>query len=426
MEVIHNETKTFNIISKYRQNLYQIKNILLENEIYKIKNLDKDEWAYVFIYSNCRLIIPCKFIIKHFYLKNKTLEKALRSGNINHLFYNFSFESSNFESSNMVIYNERQCSSITALFIARILFDKRIENIFYYHFFQLCTTKNQNLNKLRSFFPTFGKIEINGNFTKIIDKLKKNTYVLESFSPYTNLKGPFNDVIYFDYIKNQKIRKEFSSLIDINIDPNRIYYKSDETYFLYKSYFNDKYLSLNIYLTNLGCKITYLSSIKYLHEYVDNFNNYDKSTIYNYCFYYLAFNFNFRNYLLIFFDENELNNIWLFENFHKNIFNIDKFLRNIFDYIYMSIEKININLFCKKYSLNFQLINKYQVFPKINTKKYENLNIKEIIEMALFNLDADYNKQFDNTYLKTDQLKRTTRNMRRIMKLNNEPVRYFI
>lgn len=92
----------------------------------------------------------------------------------------------------------------------------------------------------------------------------------------------------------------------------------------------------------------------------------------------------------------------------------------------MSIEKININLFCKKYSLNFQLINKYQVFPKINTKKYENLNIKEIIEMALFNLDADYKKQFDNKYLKTDQLKRTTRNMRRVMKLNNERVRYFI
>ena len=46
--------------------------------------------------------------------------------------------------------------------------------------------------------------------------------------------------------------------------------------------------------------------------------------------------------------------------------------------------------------------------------------------MALFNLDADYKKQFDNKYLKTDQLKRTTRNMRRVMKLNNERVRYFI
>ncbi|MCG3689367.1 hypothetical protein [Aliarcobacter butzleri] len=63
---------------------------------------------------------------------------------------------------------------------------------------------------------------------------------------------------------------------------------------------------------------------------------------------------------------------------------------------------------------------------KINTKKYENLNIKEIIEIALFNLAADYNKQFDNTYLKIDQRKRTTKNMRRMMKLNNEPVRYFI
>ena len=47
-------------------------------------------------------------------------------------------------------------------------------------------------------------------------------------------------------------------------------------------------------------------------------------------------------------------------------------------------------------------------------------------QLALFNLDADYKKQFDNKYLKTDQLKRTTRNMRRVMKLNNERVRYFI
>lgn len=127
---------------------------------------------------------------------------------------------------------------------------------------------------------------------------------------------------------------------------------------------------------------------------------------------------NFRN--------NFQSKISLFDNFDENIFNIDKFLKNIFNYIYMSIEKIDINLFCKKYSLNFQLINNYEDFLKINTKKYENLNIKEIIEIALFNLAADYNKQFDNTYLKIDQQKRTTKNMRRMMKLNNEPVRYFI
>lgn len=127
---------------------------------------------------------------------------------------------------------------------------------------------------------------------------------------------------------------------------------------------------------------------------------------------------NFRN--------NFQSKISLFDNFDENIFNIDKFLKNIFNYIYMSIEKIDINLFCKKYSLNFQLINNYEDFLKINTKKYENLNIKEIIEIALFNLAADYNKQFDNTYLKIDQRKRTTKNMRRMMKLNNEPVRYFI
>ncbi|WP_269093241.1 hypothetical protein [Aliarcobacter butzleri] len=40
--------------------MYQIKNILEENEIEQIKNLNGNEWAYVFIYHDKKLIIPCK------------------------------------------------------------------------------------------------------------------------------------------------------------------------------------------------------------------------------------------------------------------------------------------------------------------------------------------------------------------------------
>lgn len=420
MKVSYNNYQNSSIMCRYRQKLYQIKNILEENEIEQIKNLNGNEWAYVFIYHDKKLIIPCKHILKQFYLKNKTMENALIEGNINHLFDNFSFISSN-----IIINNVKKCSSITSLFIARMIYDKRIENIFYYHFFQLITTKNKNLNLLRSFFPTFGKIHIIGNFTKITDEFKKELYILESFSNYTNLNGPFNDVLYFEYIKNQEIQKKFSDLTNINVDPNRIYYQSDETYFLGKSYFYEKYLSLDIYLANLGCKIKELSKPKYIYEYIKDFDNYEKSTIYNYTFCYIVFNFDSKNYLIIFFDNNELNDIWIIENFN-DIVNIEEFLTNIFQYTYMSTLKININSFCEKYNLKFQSMNNYTISSNINTIIHENIDIKKIIEIALFNLNNEYNKQFIHYHQIIDKQKRTTRKMRREMKFRNEPVKFYI
>lgn len=420
MKVSYNNYQNFSIMCRYRQKLYQIKDILEENEIEQIKNLNGNEWAYVFIYYDKKLIIPCKHILKQFYFKNKTIENALIKGNINHLFDNFSFISSN-----IIINNVKKCSSITSLFIARMIYDKRIENIFYYHFFQLITTKNKNLNLLRSFFPTFGKIHIIGNFTKITDEFKKDLYILESFSNYTNLNGPFNDVLYFEYIKNQEIQKKFSDLTNINVDPNRIYYQSDETYFLGKSYFYEKYLSLDIYLANLGCKIKELSKPKYIYEYIKDFNNYEKSTIYNYTFCYIVFNFDSKNYLIIFFDNNELNDIWIIENFN-DIVNIEEFLTNIFQYTYMSTLKININSFCEKYNLKFQSMNNYTISSNINTIIHENIDIKKIIKIALFNLDNEYNKQFIHYHQIIDKQKRTTRKMRREMKFRNEPVKFYI
>ena len=172
------------------------------------------------------------------------------------------------------------------------------------------------------------------------------------------------------------------------MDWNKVYFLSNETYLLNKSYFYTKYLSFESYLINLDCNILYVSQVKYLHEYLHNFNNYDKFTIENHCFYYILFSFQSIKYLIILFNTCDLENIWIFENFNIEIDGIENFIRIIFQYIYMRLLKIDISSFCKKYNLSFLSINNYS-FLSIEEKKAS--AIKKIIRTALNKLEEEYN-----------------------------------
>lgn len=404
IEVQHIDFKYIDIMCRYGQKLYQIENILNDEQSSYLPTLNKKEWAYVFVGKDYKLIIPCKHIINRFYACNTKMKKALISGNIDDLYNSYTFKSLKNNScySIVSIDNTKICSSISALLLARIFYDKRIKDFFYYHFFQIATTGNSNLNLLKSYFPTFGKIQINGKYTLIKDSENKDTYILDSFSKYVNLLGPFYDIEYNRYKNVDVIIEKFSNLTSKEIASDKIYFNAKEDYFLGKEIFSIFLIDLEPYLINLKCTIHFTSEIQYTEDYIYSFENYDKFVIYNYGFYYILLEYNKKEYLVLVFDSNEIDTFWIFENYNLSNNETLEFLKQLFKFYFMTTMKVNTQNFTKLYDVNFNSVNKYSYnSPLLVNNSYE-LNIEEILKISVEEKymvwKMDFNKKYPNSY----------------------------
>jgi hypothetical protein len=394
----------FNIINTYKQKLYKIKDVLDEDIIENIQILNKLEWCYVFIGIDYKLIIPCKLILEKFYFVNQIMKDALLKGHIKDLYNYYEFIPNKF-GFDVKIDNNHKCTSRACLLLARMFFDERIMNYFKYHFFQLAVKKNRNTNNIRSYFPSFGKLNIYGKFKKILLGNKKDIYILDSFSAYTYLYGPFNDLIYNNYMNKVKQLYKFSQLNHKKLDSNRIYYQSDESYLYGKKMFYDGYINLEKHLERLHCKVKYSSEIKYLKKYINTFFNYSIDVVYNYGFYYLELSLNKIEYLVLVFNRFEgIEDFWVFENIESKIDDIDLFLKELFKYVYMNENKIDLKEFTLKKRIVFYSFNKkYEcdtllIYPiKYNIQSIFNIAIDEkylIKEMEFNRQYPDYKKDF--------------------------------
>ncbi|MDX3960571.1 hypothetical protein Q6A78_09215 [Aliarcobacter skirrowii] len=81
-------SSNFNIKTSYFQKLYKF------NEIFKSTNkinFNGEEWAYLYIFSNFKLVIPCKLILEKYYLSDKHIKNILYAARSQDLYSTYEF-----------------------------------------------------------------------------------------------------------------------------------------------------------------------------------------------------------------------------------------------------------------------------------------------------------------------------------------------
>jgi hypothetical protein len=299
----------FMITTHYFQKLYKL------NEIVEIKDkeyFNKEEYGYLYIFPQFKLFIPCKEILNKFYLSDKFIEKMLFSARIEEVIDSYEFLSINntcnkmHRSSNILkLICNKNISKKTIKFLSRILFDKRIKEIYDYHYFQKVINSNE---QIKSYFPYIGTLIINANISTY-----DNIHIVENFT--TTIPNYFSHIFYATN-KNTPISA----------------YKTIELKHYYSNYItNDKYETFHKKVIESLSKDYSFKLISYAID--QNILDYSTTLIYAKSSYYIYFSYSLIEYkqeriLIIYFsNEDYLNRNYIFRNFNVN--DVDEFIRKI-------------------------------------------------------------------------------------------------
>lgn len=352
----------FTIKTQYFQKLYQVKDILpsLENTY-----LNKNEWVYLFIFPQHKLIIPTNLILKKYFMNSRILSDAINSGRIEDLYHNYEFISTKAQNPDINNINfdkysdyvlkincEKNCTIPVLKILSNILFDKRIHNMFNYYYIQK-TIYNEH-NYLKTYFPFIGKFTIISNdFIHIND-----TIIIKEF---TNSLPHYTNSIFYSKVNSKekniykkiKLRKSYHL---INLWGKDYFYKDpiheEIVQIMLENTVRNKDLKLVKYKTNQNI-LNYTSNLKY------------ENIVYNIFFTYTLINYNKEQILIIYFSSQDYyHKNFLFRNFHLN--DIDKFICSISHLLikgcknYKEIEKYTLNHF----NTNFYPLNIPSAFFK--------------------------------------------------------------
>jgi hypothetical protein len=369
-------TSYFNINTSYFQKLYKFNEIFnsLENT-----NFKDEEWAYLYIFPQFKLVIPCRLILEKFYLSDKHIKNVLYSARSQDLYTSYEFLPTSFKKPNLenISYDKssnyilkinckKYISTSTIKFISRLLYDKRINDIFDYYYIQRVLKKDLYL---KSYIPYIGTLHIKADIS-VID----NIHLVTEFD--TTLPDYFPSIFYsFREIHSANNYKEIKLK---NFRSN---------YYLNKNKIEDpfhKEIIQNLLDNNTFKLIEYKSN----QDIVDYLTKLD----YLYCinFTYTLIKYRNEKILIIYFsNEDYLNRNFIFRNFNHP--NIDEFIKSIIHLInngqlnYKEIKRFvkvqyNIKFYPFNIPTSFFLSRKYKVLDLMNyIEEYLNGNFQKII-----------------------------------------------
>ena len=310
-------TASYNVKTSYFQKLYKFNEIF--DSIEKI-NFNGEEWAYLYIFPQFKLVIPCRLILEKYYLSDKHIKGVLYSARSQDLYKNYeflpvSFRKANLEkisydkSSNYIlkINCKKYISTNTIKFLSRLLYDKRINDIFDYHCIQQVLKKDLYL---KSYIPHIGTLQIKADIS-VID----NIHIITQFD--TTLPDYFPSIFYS--FEENPLVKDYKEIKSKNFKSN---------YFLNKSRMEDpfhKEIIKNLSDNNIFKLIDYKSNQDILYYLTKpDYNDYI------YCIYFLYTLIEYKNerILIIYFsNEDYLNRNLIFRNFYYP--EVDEFIKSI-------------------------------------------------------------------------------------------------
>ncbi len=377
----------FNFKTSYFQKLYKF------NEIFDSPNninFNGEEWAYLYIFNHFKLVIPCKLILEKYYLSNKQIKNILYSARSQELYSNYEFLPACpiIPSLNDLKYNimsnyilkinyKKKLSLNTIKFLAILLYDKRILNIFNYHFIQKAINKD---SYFKTYFPYIGDININADILVI---------------------GDIHIVVRFDTVLPNYVPYIFYSYEEPSLSNN--YKKIKLTNFKYY-----KYLDQTIIRNNFHKQIIqYLSAITTfkLIEHKINQNVFDypvnlKYPKYMYCidFSYTLVEYKKERILIIYFlNEDYLNRNFIFKEFYY--LEIDEFISFILHFLVneeFSYEKLK-KFVEDKYNIKFYPFNVPMDF--FSSRSYK---VGDLLNHIRIYLDKNFEQTIDYFSSKSD------------------------
>lgn len=362
----------FNIKTSYFQKLYKFSEIFNYSENINFKN---EEWAYLYIFPQFKLVIPCRLILEKFYLSDKHIKNVLYSARSQDLYTSYEFLPTSLKKPNLedISYDKssnyilkinckKSISTSTIKFISKLLYDKRIHDIFDYHYIQQVLEKN---SYLKSYIPFIGTLQIQANISVV-----GNIHLVTEFD--TNLPDYFPSIFYsFPEIHSTNNYKEIKSK---NFRSN---------YYLNKNKIEDPFHKeiIHYLLENNTFKLIDYKCNQDILDYLTKLDYYN----YIYCinFSYTLVEYKNEKILIIYFsNEDYLNRNFIFRNFNHP--NIDEFIKSIIHLINGQLNYKEIKRFVKvQYKIRFYPFNIPTSF--FLSRKYKVLDLMNYIEAYLNN-----------------------------------------